>query len=197
MNERPVETYHHPVLAQTPVVVCIPSVDRAFQVAVQAALDTIPERSADALEARLRSLYPRAIVRPRALSGDSGTLWYAYRDGAFAPVADPVWHTEPGVAWMRLSATGLIVATNEALARLLGAPGQDLAGHDVWEFVIPENAEMNRRQLEAILRGETLHSIARARGLDGQDVLVEYVAQLIDGDVHAWYRHAALATPSD
>jgi len=33
------------------------------------------------LERRLRSIYPRAVVHARDLSGESGRLWYVYRDG--------------------------------------------------------------------------------------------------------------------
>jgi hypothetical protein len=33
------------------------------------------------LEAMLRDSYPRAVVRPRALSGETLVVWYVYRDG--------------------------------------------------------------------------------------------------------------------
>lgn len=33
------------------------------------------------LQAALRQLYPRALVRERSLSGESLALWYVYREG--------------------------------------------------------------------------------------------------------------------
>ena len=37
------------------------------------------------LEGRLRERYPRAVVRPRDLAGESTTVWYVYRDGYWVP----------------------------------------------------------------------------------------------------------------
>ena len=33
------------------------------------------------LEEQLRRHYPRVVVRPRELTGESFTIWYVYRDG--------------------------------------------------------------------------------------------------------------------
>ncbi|HET7703636.1 MAG TPA: hypothetical protein VFK35_09560 [Candidatus Limnocylindrales bacterium] len=33
------------------------------------------------LQERLRSRYPRTIVRPRELAGEQTQIWYVYRDG--------------------------------------------------------------------------------------------------------------------
>ena len=33
------------------------------------------------LQASLRQRWPRAIVRPRELSGEQAQIWYVYRDG--------------------------------------------------------------------------------------------------------------------
>jgi hypothetical protein len=37
----------------------------------------LPEK----LQASLRSAYPLALVRPRALAGEQTQIWYVYRDG--------------------------------------------------------------------------------------------------------------------
>ena len=37
----------------------------------------------DALQARLRAEYERAVVRERDLSGESTSVWYVYRDGSW------------------------------------------------------------------------------------------------------------------
>jgi hypothetical protein len=33
------------------------------------------------LEARLRTQYPKAVVRPRQLEAEPNVVWYVYRDG--------------------------------------------------------------------------------------------------------------------
>jgi hypothetical protein len=37
------------------------------------------------LERRLRTIYPRATVHPRDLSGESMSIWYVYREGHWTP----------------------------------------------------------------------------------------------------------------
>lgn len=39
----------------------------------------------DDLEAGLRDVYPRAVVRSRDLSGEAVDIWYVYRDGTWVP----------------------------------------------------------------------------------------------------------------
>jgi hypothetical protein len=43
--------------------------------------------SVEDLERRLRTVYPRATVHARDLSGESVLIWYVYRDGAWTRVA--------------------------------------------------------------------------------------------------------------
>ncbi|MEA2678040.1 MAG: hypothetical protein QOJ81_2181 [Chloroflexota bacterium] len=57
-----------------------PASDREFERVVaelvQGALQDPRE-----LEARLRERYPRAVVRPRLLAGETTATWYVYREG--------------------------------------------------------------------------------------------------------------------
>ena len=41
------------------------------------------------LQERLRTIYPSAVVRERALSGDLIPAWYVYRDGRWVPPGEP------------------------------------------------------------------------------------------------------------
>ena len=41
--------------------------------------------SAEALQARLRADYPKAVVRPRQLEGEREEIWYVYREGSWVP----------------------------------------------------------------------------------------------------------------
>lgn len=39
--------------------------------------------SPQALEAALRTRYPRVVVRPRQLEGERAEVWYVYREGSW------------------------------------------------------------------------------------------------------------------
>ena len=54
--------------------------DVEFERAVAAAMNHAPEDPSE-LETILRAAYPRAVVRPRGLTGERGVVWYVYREG--------------------------------------------------------------------------------------------------------------------
>jgi len=67
-------------LQARPILVLNPRSDRSFVTFVNhVAQEDLT--TAAALEARLREQFPRAVVRPRALSGEDLIVWYVYRDG--------------------------------------------------------------------------------------------------------------------
>jgi PAS domain-containing protein len=186
------------VAVADPVVICLPSADVAFRAAVQSALESLLVATPGSLQARLRSLYPGALVRLRELSGETHAVWYAYRDGTYVASSEPTWHTEPGTAWVRLHpATAEILDVNDALLALLAATVDQLVGRPLFDFTYTENAEMLARQRDVVARGEVLHSIGRARALDGRDVVLEYVCYRVDGAVECWYRPASIAGSRD
>jgi len=57
-----------------------PATDIEFEQAVN---NVVAEGVLDpaVLQRRLRERYPRAVVRPRDLSGEGAPVWYVYRDG--------------------------------------------------------------------------------------------------------------------
>jgi PAS domain-containing protein len=177
-----------------PLVICIPSADLAFRAAVQAALEAPGEATPSELEARLRSLYPGVLVRERELSGERDSIWYAYRDGTYVADSEPAWHLEPGTAWVRLDAeTAEILEVNDALLELFAATSDQVIGRLLFELTYPENAELLARQRDVVARGEVLHSLGRARTLDGRDIVLEYVCNRVPGAVQCWYRLASVA----
>ena len=181
-----------------PVVMCFPSADVAFRAAVQSAVEASDDATPASLQARLRSLYPGAIVRRRELSGEIHPVWYAYRDGTYAAASEPTWHTEPGTAWVRLdAATAEIVDVNDALLSVFRASREQLIGRPLLEFTYAENAEMLARQREVVARGELLHSLGRSRTADGHDIVLEYVCHRVGDAVECWYRPASVAGPHD
>ncbi|HEU4524300.1 MAG TPA: hypothetical protein VFR62_04725 [Gemmatimonadales bacterium] len=65
-----------------PDLVINPATDEAF---ARRAQERLNHGAAPAeLQAKLRALYPNAIVRSRGLAGESET-WYVYRDGHWVP----------------------------------------------------------------------------------------------------------------
>ena len=57
-----------------------PASDREFERAIEGALRAGVSGPAE-LEAQLRQLYPRALVRPRDLAEEPIHTWYVYREG--------------------------------------------------------------------------------------------------------------------
>ena len=62
-----------------PTLVLNPPDDRDFEAFVSSVVGTAAGSAQ--LERGLRLRYPRAIVRPRDLSGERVEIWYVYRDG--------------------------------------------------------------------------------------------------------------------
>jgi hypothetical protein len=63
-----------------PTLILNPRQDARF-VAVAEAIVAEGVVSPGRLQERLRQQYPRVVVRPRELTGESFTIWYVYRDG--------------------------------------------------------------------------------------------------------------------
>ena len=64
-----------------------PRSDRSFVRLVEDALRTDIQTPGE-LQARLRTVHPKAVVRERGLQGDVSPIWYVYRDGHWIPDAD-------------------------------------------------------------------------------------------------------------
>ena len=64
----------------TPTIVRNPSSDDEFQTAIDDMLAS-GIRDPAAAEEWLREQYPRVVVRPRELAGETGATWYVYREG--------------------------------------------------------------------------------------------------------------------
>ena len=154
--------------------------------------------SLDELQDAVARVYPAVVVRRRDLSGEFNRTWYAYRDGLFVPASgEGSWPDEPGTAWARIDpATGQILDANDALAALLADPGDSLAGSFVADFIAPGTDDISASQRTAVTESGETRSVGLARRRDGRDVMLEYVARVVDGSIHAWYRKVGLAVVS-
>ena len=68
------------VARMRPILVVNPVGDRAFRAFAELQLDE-GDQTIPAFQARLRVLYPRAVVRARELAAESAVIWYVYREG--------------------------------------------------------------------------------------------------------------------
>ncbi len=111
---------------------------------------------------------------------------------ARTPSRRGIW--SPGPRWVRLDAeTVEILDVNDALLDLFAATSDQVIGRLLFEFTYPENAELLARQRDLVARGEVLHSLGRARTLDGRDIVLEYVCHRVRGAVECRYRLASVA----
>ena len=77
-----------PQVAPTPpVVIANPTHDHAF-VALAERLVAEGAASPQALEAELRKVYPKTMVRERVLTAEPMRTWYVYRDGHWVDSRD-------------------------------------------------------------------------------------------------------------
>jgi hypothetical protein len=67
-------------MGEQPTIVRNPAGDREFEADIDSAL-TGGVLEPEDLETRLRQVYPRVVVRPRALADERHSVWYVYRDG--------------------------------------------------------------------------------------------------------------------
>lgn len=163
--------------------VTFPRSDRVF---ARFVADVLAARQAKAdqpeLERRLRSVYPRAVIRARETLGgyDVDPVWYVYRDGRPLSRAAADWWTAPGVAEATFAEGGPYLTANDAMCALHGLPPGGLAGRRWVEFAT-EAAVAEAKALWQRLRvdgwpdaGDAIQSTFTLLRADGRLLPVEY-----------------------
>jgi PAS domain-containing protein len=145
-----------------------------------------PSGGPAALEARLRRLFPRAVVRARELSAEP-EVWYVYREGAWRPPSGP-WWTAPLVPRLVLGPDGWILEANQAAHSLLGM--DDARAHHYSDFAAPGAAEDATLLFEMVESGHLLTATVLLRPVGGDLIACEVRAQSVPGGVEAWLRLA-------
>jgi len=164
----------------------MPSSDPAFaRAAGRLAADA---ESPAELEARLRALYPRAVVRERALANEPRVL-YIYRDGRYQRQPKDEWWTRPGTATAAVDLrTGRIVHASREWAELLGDGVDRVEGRPYRDFLVPEAAEAATEVIEALRDARELTSEMLMRTLDGSLIALEFHAVLVGDVINVTYR---------
>ena len=127
------------------------------------------------LQERLRSVYPRALVRSRGLASDDHT-WYVYREGRWVDGSLPEWFADESMPRLQLDAEGFITAANPAAGDELGVAPSRLIHRHFTDFAVPGSLE------DAILMREIILEVGEAGGTirhlraDGDVRIAEYRA---------------------
>jgi PAS domain-containing protein len=118
-----------------------PSSDRDFGAFAQAIVLELPEpRSPEALQRRLRSRYPAAVVRAQvelARHGEGPTVWYAFRSGSVGVA--PLVPVNEAPAWAIVDDERRFVEVSPALAEIIELPAARIVGHAIEEFAGPDD----------------------------------------------------------
>jgi PAS domain-containing protein len=125
-----------PASTVTPRLIAIPRSDAAFREHVQLIHATERPATPAALQRRLRRVYPRVIVRERALS-EEVPAWYVYRDGSWRPPLSAEWWKEPGMPRMVLSADGWLTDASPTAMGILELEPSDIGTRHFTDFVVP------------------------------------------------------------
>ena len=164
----------------------LPSSDSAF--ARAAARFAADARSPADLQTRLRALYPRAVVRERALANEPPVL-YLFRDGRYEPRPADAWWTRPGHATATIDlGSGVITSASREWAALLGDGVERIEGRPYADFLVPEAAEAALAIIDALREWGEVTSEMLMRTLDGALVTFEFHAELEGDRIDVTYR---------
>jgi PAS domain-containing protein len=180
-----------------PPVITIPSVDAVFRQHVEAVLGQSQARNPAELETRLRRLFPRVVVRERALSGEAPS-WYVYRDGAWqASLSRPWWEAE-GLPQVTASSEGWITGANATARGLLGIEMSDVGVRHFTDFVAPGTLDDAVALFGIVQEGRELTATILLRPTSGDVVAIDIHAGRKRSEFTAVFRLAEgveLASP--
>ena len=166
--------------------VTIPSDDIAFREHVNSLAARHPGTGPTGLEARLRRLFPRAVVRAREISSEP-EVWYVYREGAWRPSSGP-WWTASLVPHLTLGSDGWLQDANQAARSLLGI--RDTQAHHYSDFLPQGAAEDASLIFEVVGRGHVFTATVLLRPVGGELIACEVRAEPVADGVRAWLRLA-------
>jgi hypothetical protein len=168
----------------------IPSSDAAFVALVDRITAEGTFRTPGELGRRLRKLFPRVLVRDRALSGE-GDVWYVYRDGAWRPNGENgQWWARPGLPRIAVTPDGLVRDANRIALGLLGIAASDLPLH-FSEFVAPGTLTDATALFEIVRSGRELVATVLLRPRGGELIACDVRADHAGEETIVRFRLAA------
>jgi PAS domain S-box-containing protein len=164
----------------------MPSSDRGFARAARTLV--VDARSPEELQTRLRSLYPRTVVRERALANEPRVL-YIYRDGRYERDQRDPWWQGDGLATAVIDLrSGIIVHASREWATLLGDRVDAVAGRRYTEFLLPEARDAAAAVIQVIQEAGEITSEALMRRVDGSTVPFQFHATRSGDRISVVYR---------
>lgn len=157
-------------------VVTIPNSDAAFGRHVERLRSDGQFGTARQLEARLRGLFPRVVVRERELSGEP-PVWYVYRDGRWQPPDEGPWFASSGLPRLELTLDGWLAGANPTARSLMGlGPHGDGARH-ITDFVVPGTLADVESLFQLVVAGHVLDATVLLRPTSGDVLAVDFHAR--------------------
>jgi PAS domain-containing protein len=163
-----------------PILKTIPSTDSAFRAHVERMAQRHGPASAADLQARLRRMFPRVLVRERALSSESPT-WYVYRDGSWTPPLAGPWWDEPRLPRVVVGSDGWVLEANPAARSLFGIVDQDVGARHFTDFIAPGTLEDAQALFAVVAAGHELTATALVKPTNAQVIATDIHAESRDG----------------
>lgn len=168
-----------------PVLITIPTSDAAFREHVHT---VTPVATPAELEARLRRVFPRVVVRERTISGAPG--WYVYRDGAWSSSLTGDWYDDPRLPRVVVAGDGWVREANATARGLLGIEDADPSTHYFTDFVVPGTLDDAVNLFRIIGSGKVLDATILVRPVSGDVVALDVHARLVVDTIVAVFRLA-------
>lgn len=151
---------------------CFPPDDAVFATVVRRTFEETAVDTPDALEHRLRAVYPQAVVRSReALASFGAPAWYVYRDGRYSPFGRGArWWEDPAAARIIVTDEGGYIDANPAALELLGVDRETLLASRSGSFTIPGFGAAIPWIMQLLRDTGELHSTAVLRPRGGRPV---------------------------
>ena len=168
-----------------PALITIPTSDAAFREHVHT---VSPVATPVELEARLRRVFPRVVVRERTISGAPG--WYVYRDGAWSSSLTGDWYDDPRLPRVVVSGDGWVREASPTARGLLGIEDEDPSTHYFTDFVVPGTLDDAVNLFRIIGSGKVLDATILVRPTTGDIVALDLHARLVDDSIVVVFRLA-------
>ena len=160
----------------TPSLITIPASDPAFRRLVG---ELEHGGTPDALQARLRKVFPRVAVRERMISG--APAWYVYRDGSWRSELAGSWFDDERLPRVVLSREGWLEEANSLALGILGIHDTDIGAAHLTDFVMPGTLEDVLALFRIIEAGHPLDATVLLRPATGDVIAIDLHASL-EGD---------------
>lgn len=172
-----------------PFLKTIPFTDSAFRAHVERIAQRHALANAAALQARLRRMFPRVLVRERALSSELPT-WYVYRDGAWTPPLAGPWWEERRLPRVVVGADGWVLEANPAARSLFGIVEQEFGARHFTDFIAPGTLEDSQALFAVVAAGHELTATALVKPTNGPVIATDIHAESRDGVLVGTFRLA-------